>query len=153
MCCVQYVMGKYEAAAESLRRSLATVRTHFPEAGALSLTDTLLLSRCGTHPLVQLRTCIGWMLCERISQSSCTVNSPCCWRALLGPMPFSGPCIPCACTNFATVRLLATEEHLLTVQQRLGMVLALLGEYDTAKQLLHEVAPALGEWRGFRSCR
>lgn len=64
---LQYVMGKYEAAAESLRRSLATVRTHFPEA----------------------------------------------------------------------------EEHLLTVQQRLGMVLALLGEYDTAKQLLHEVAPAL----------
>ena len=64
-------------------------------------------------------------------------------------------CIPCACTNFATVRLLATfatEEHLLTVQQRLGMVLALLGEYDTAKQLLHEVAPALGEWHGFCSC-
>ncbi|PRW56145.1 puromycin-sensitive aminopeptidase isoform X1 isoform A [Chlorella sorokiniana] len=64
---LQYVMGKYEAAAESLRRSLATVRKHFPQA----------------------------------------------------------------------------EEHLLTVQQRLGMVLALLGEYDTAKQLLHEVAPAL----------
>ncbi len=32
------------------------------------------------------------------------------------------------------------------MQQRLGMVLALLGEFDTAKQLLHEVAPALGGW-------
>lgn len=31
------------------------------------------------------------------------------------------------------------------MQQRLGMVLALLGEYDTAKQMLHEVASALGE--------
>jgi len=30
---LQYVMGKYEAAAESLSRSLQTVREHFPQAG------------------------------------------------------------------------------------------------------------------------
>lgn len=34
---------------------------------------------------------------------------------------------------------------MLTVQQRLGMVLALLGKYEQAKELLHDVAPALGE--------
>lgn len=35
------------------------------------------------------------------------------------------------------------EEHMLTVQQRLGMVLALLGRFEEAKGMLHEVAPAL----------
>ncbi|KAL4441005.1 hypothetical protein ABPG77_010436 [Micractinium sp. CCAP 211/92] len=64
---LQYVMGKYEAAAESLQRSLQTVRHHYPQA----------------------------------------------------------------------------EEHLLTVQQRLGMVLALLGKYEQAREMLHDVAPAL----------
>ncbi|EFN58922.1 hypothetical protein CHLNCDRAFT_140883 [Chlorella variabilis] len=67
MYCLQYVMGKYEESAESLRMSLETVKAHYPEA----------------------------------------------------------------------------EEHMLTVQQRLGMVTALLGRYEAAKQLLHEVAPAL----------
>jgi hypothetical protein len=36
---------------------------------------------------------------------------------------------------------------MLTVQARLGMVLALLGHYGPAKELLHEVAPALREYR------
>ena len=35
---------------------------------------------------------------------------------------------------------------MLTVQARLGMVLALLGQYGPAKQLLHEVAPPLREF-------
>lgn len=34
---------------------------------------------------------------------------------------------------------------MLTVQQRLGQVLGLLGRYDEAKQMLHDVAPALRE--------
>ena len=41
---------------------------------------------------------------------------------------------------------------MLTVQQRLGMVLGLLGQYDEAKQMLHEVAPALRECRAGRAC-
>ena len=40
------------------------------------------------------------------------------------------------------------DEHMLTVQARLGMVLALLGQYGPAKELLHEVAPPLREYRG-----
>ncbi len=32
------------------------------------------------------------------------------------------------------------------MQQRLGMVLALLGKYEQAREMLHDVAPALGEW-------
>ena len=34
MYCLQYVMGKYEESAESLRMSLETVKAHYPEAGA-----------------------------------------------------------------------------------------------------------------------
>lgn len=34
---------------------------------------------------------------------------------------------------------------MLTVQQRLGMVLALLGKYEQAREMLQDVAPALGE--------
>ncbi len=32
---------------------------------------------------------------------------------------------------------------MLTVQQRLGMVLALLGEHERAREMLHAVAPPL----------
>ncbi|KAI3436463.1 hypothetical protein D9Q98_005880 [Chlorella vulgaris] len=69
---LQYTMGKYQQAAESLRMSLKTVRQHYPEAA----------------------------------------------------------------------------EHLLTVQQRLGMVEALLGRYEVARELLHSVEPALLEALG-----
>ncbi|KAL4457427.1 hypothetical protein ABPG75_012292 [Micractinium tetrahymenae] len=64
---LQYVMGKYATAADSLKMSLQTVRKHYPQA----------------------------------------------------------------------------EEHMLTVQQRLGMVLAMLGKHEQAREMLHDVAPAL----------
>ena len=57
-------------------------------------------------------------------------------------------CTPVVMPKGSLPPLLPAEEHLLTVQQRLGMVLALLGRLEEGRALLHEVQPALGEPAG-----
>ena len=124
-------MGKYEDAEQSLRASLDTVARHNPDAGARA----------------DGRACGGWVGWRAGGSSrqapSCHPTAP----PLDSPPTSHSRCLP----PFRISHPSATpphhpqaEEHMLTVQQRLGMVMALLGQTDEGRRLLHEVAPALG---------